>query len=186
MRIIAGEWKGRRLVPVRGRRVRPTSDRVREAWMSILQPLLPGARVLDLFSGSGALGLETLSRGASHCTFVERSRGVLRVLTRNVEQLDATGRSTLVLADAMRFVGDLAGSDGAGVAYDLALADPPYDRGLASELIARFRWQPFAKALWVEHRSSEEVPVGPDMERRVYGDTVLTGVYAPDAGGGST
>ena len=154
--------------------------------MSILQPLLPGARVLDLFAGSGALGLETLSRGAAHCTFVERSRGVLRVLTRNVEQLDAAERSTLVLADAMRFVGDLTGGEGAETSYDLALADPPYDRGLATELLARFRWQPFAKALWVEHRSSEEVPDGPDVERRVYGDTVLTGVYAPNVGGGSS
>lgn len=154
--------------------------------MSILQPVLPGARVLDLFSGSGALGLETLSRGAAHCTFVERSRGVLRVLARNVEQLDAADRSTLVLGDAMRFVGDLTASDGGDDSYDLALADPPYDRGLAAELVARFRWQPFAKALWVEHRSSEDVPDGPDMERRTYGDTVLTGVYAPDTEGGSS
>ena len=154
--------------------------------MSILQPMIPGARVLDLFSGSGALGLEALSRGAEHCTFVERSRGVLRVLTRNVEQLDAADRSTLILADAMQFVRDSTDSSESGLAYDIVLADPPYDRGLAGELLTRFRSKPFAKVLWVEHRSSEDVPEGPDVERRVYGDTVLTGVYAPDQGDGSS
>lgn len=176
MRIIAGAWKGRRLVPVRGRRVRPTSDRVREAWMSILQPLWDGARVLDLFAGSGALGLEALSRGASTCTFVERSRGVVRVLTRNVEQLGAQSRADVVLGDAMAYVRHI------DQLFDIALADPPYDRGLAGELIARFAETPFADALWVEHRRGEDLPQVAGMEQREYGDTVLTGVWRPTEG----
>ncbi|NJD20716.1 MAG: 16S rRNA (guanine(966)-N(2))-methyltransferase RsmD, partial [Gemmatimonadetes bacterium] len=83
MRIIAGRWKGHRLKPLKGRDVRPTTDRVREAWMSALGGRMDGLRVLDLFAGSGALGLETLSRGAEHVVFVERSRGSLRTLEAN-------------------------------------------------------------------------------------------------------
>ncbi len=147
--------------------------------MSILQSHWPGSRVLDLFAGSGALGLEALSRGAAHCTFVERSRGVLRVLSRNVDQLGAGERSTLVLADAMEFVKHIDDE------YDIVLADPPYDRGLATDLIRRFQAKPFAKALWVEHRSGEDVPEGPLVDQRVYGDTMLTGVVARDTGDGA-
>ena len=83
MRIVAGEFGGRRLVVPRDGRVRPTADRVREAWMSIVAPELPGARVLDLFAGSGALGLEALSRGASHATFVELALASLEALRGN-------------------------------------------------------------------------------------------------------
>ncbi len=87
MRIVAGEFGGRRLVVPRDGRVRPTADRVREAWMSIVAPELPGARVLDLFAGSGALGLEALSRGASHATFVELAPASLEALRGNIDAL---------------------------------------------------------------------------------------------------
>ena len=89
LRIVAGRWRGRRIqVPPSG--VRPTADRVREAWMSILQPHIPDARVLDLCAGSGALGLECLSRGATHCDFVEKSPAVAKVLTAS-ELVPASG-----------------------------------------------------------------------------------------------
>ena len=176
MRIIAGTWKGRRLVPVRGRRVRPTSDRVREAWMSILQPWFEGARVLDLFAGSGALGLESLSRGAAHCTFVERSRGVVRVLERNVAQLEAGDRAHVIHGDAMGYV------DTIDRTFDIVLADPPYDLGFAGDLVSRFASRPFAKVLWVEHRRGETIPAVPGMEQRDYGDTTLTGVFSASEG----
>jgi 16S rRNA (guanine966-N2)-methyltransferase len=96
MRIIAGRWRGRRLKSVRGRGVRPTSDRVREAWMAAMGPSLEGARVLDLFAGSGALGLEALSRGAGEVVFVERARAALAVLRANVDLLGAHDECTVV------------------------------------------------------------------------------------------
>ncbi|HEY8375642.1 MAG TPA: 16S rRNA (guanine(966)-N(2))-methyltransferase RsmD, partial [Nannocystis sp.] len=104
MRIIAGRWRGRRIEAPPGRDTRPTTDRVREAWMSALQPELPGARVLDLFAGSGALGLEALSRGAEHATFVERSGRALRALRANLERLGAMDQATIVRGDAVAYV----------------------------------------------------------------------------------
>src|ERR687883_1874952 len=89
MRIVSGRWRGRRIKAPADARVRPTADRVREAWMSILQHDLPGARVLDLFAGSGALGLEALSRGAASADFVELSGPSLRALRENAAALGA-------------------------------------------------------------------------------------------------
>jgi len=89
VRIIAGKWRGRRIDAPADERVRPTGDRVREAWMSIVNSWLPGARVLDLFSGSGALGLEALSRGADSIDFVELAPKSLSAITMNAERLGA-------------------------------------------------------------------------------------------------
>ena len=166
MRIVAGEYGGRRLVVPRDGRVRPTADRVREAWMSILAPELPGARVLDLFAGSGALGLEALSRGASHATFVELAPASLEALRANIEALGVGERTTVRRGDALRFAQGL----GAG-AYDVAFADPPYGVDAADRLVALFRATPFARILSVEH--SIDRPVEGDQTRR-YGDTAVT------------
>lgn len=175
MRIISGVWRGRRLSPLRGRDVRPTADRVREAWMSAMGGRFDGLTVLDLFAGSGALGLECLSRGARACTFVERAASSLKVLEANVATLEAGERSRVVRADALAFVGGLEPG-----AYDLAVADPPYDEGLAAELLGRFARRPFARELWVEHRSDESLPPIPGLRHRRYGDTTLTILAAPD------
>ena len=173
MRIIGGQWRGRRLTPVPGRRVRPTADRVREAWMSILQLRLPGATVLDLFAGSGAVGLEALSRGAAHVVFVERSRSAARALKKNVGALRASEACTVVVADALAYVrGQPA------LCCDLALADPPYGRGLADRLLSSYLRAPFSRELWVEHRHDEALPAGLGAAQRRYGDTMLTGVTA--------
>ncbi|MDQ3080776.1 MAG: RsmD family RNA methyltransferase, partial [Gemmatimonadota bacterium] len=94
MRIVAGRWRGRRIDAPPGPDVRPTLDSVREAWMSILQTSIPGARVLDLFAGSGALGLESLSRGAAHAEFVENDGRVFSALQKNVVALGATSVAT--------------------------------------------------------------------------------------------
>ena len=119
MRVVAGEFKGRRLHAPRGRRTRPTADRVREALFSILGDV-GGLRVLDLFAGSGALGIEALSRGASAAVFVDRDPRAIAAIRRN---LDAIGvRAELHRRDVLGFV-----SAAAGEAYDLVLADPPYD-----------------------------------------------------------
>src|SRR5262245_57149676 len=146
MRIVAGEFGGRRLAIPRDARVRPTADRVREAWMSILTDALPGARVLDLYAGTGALGLEALSRGAASADFVELSPPSLRALEANIAALGVGGRARLHRADALRFVERLDRR-----AYDVAFADPPYSRDDASRLVALFRRTPFARILSVEH-----------------------------------
>ncbi len=173
MRIIAGEWRGRRIKAPSGRRVRPTADRVREAWMSAMEPSISGARVLDLFAGSGALGLETLSRGAEEVVFVERARGALTILRSNIDQLQAGARCTVVRRDAMKFVVELEAH-----AFDLAMADPPYDLALAALLVERFAEKPFARELWLEHRTAQEIPDVSGLRQRVYGDTTLTTVVA--------
>jgi 16S rRNA (guanine966-N2)-methyltransferase len=175
VRIVAGAWGGRRIAAPPGTGTRPTTDRVREAWMSAVAPDLPGARVLDLFAGSGALGLEALSRGADHATFVEQSAAALRVLRRNVETLGAGPRSQVVRADALRFVETLAGG-----AFDLALADPPYGAGLAAGLVDRFVRVPFAALLCLEHGPADRLPDVPGAVTRRYGDTRLTFLRAPE------
>src|SRR5512132_4297736 len=107
MRIVAGMWRGRRIEAPPGRDVRPTLDRVREAWMSILQHDLPGSSVLDLFAGSGALGLEALSRGAAHADFVENGARALRVLKGNIDLLGSADKADVHRADALRFAAAL-------------------------------------------------------------------------------
>lgn len=131
MRVIAGEFRGRRLATPKGRATRPTTDRVREALFSSLVsrlgPDLGGAVVLDAFAGTGALGIEALSRGAAHATFVERDRAALEGLRANVETLGIRSRATIVAGDTARV------ARVAGVPYSLILLDPPYK--LAQELV---------------------------------------------------
>jgi 16S rRNA (guanine966-N2)-methyltransferase len=174
MRIIAGSWGGRRIAAPRGRDVRPTTDRVREAWMSVLQPRLPGARVLDLFAGSGALGLECLSRGATDVVFVEQARTSLVSLRANIATLGAADRTRVIQADAMGWIRGLEPG-----AFDLALADPPYDRGYLGALLEVFLRTPFAAELWIEHRTSETPTEVAGLHTRRYGDTSLTRIEAP-------
>jgi len=171
LRIIAGEFKGRRLKTPTTNKVRPTSDRVREAWFSILQQSIPDARVLDLFAGSGALGFEALSRGAVSVDFVETQRGSLTALNANVEALKVEDRVTIHRMDALRFAERLQPAQ-----YDVAVADPPYATDEAQRLAEIFRATPFAGILAVEHRPDLAV-VGDDTRR--YGDTAITFVYAP-------
>src|SRR5215218_2705118 len=108
MRIVAGEWGGRRIQAPPGRGTRPTTDRVREAWMSTVAPHLPGARVLDLFAGSGALGLEALSRGAASATFVEQDAKALASLRANLDALGAGEAAAVVKGDALKYARGLA------------------------------------------------------------------------------
>jgi 16S rRNA (guanine966-N2)-methyltransferase len=118
VRVVAGAYKGRRLQAPKGPRTRPTADRVREALFSMLGSV-EGAQVLDLFAGSGALGIEALSRGAASAVFVEREPRALEALRRNLDPLDA--ETTVVRQDALRF---LARAEGP---FDLVFVDPPYD-----------------------------------------------------------
>lgn len=143
--------------------------------MSALQPELAGAQVLDLFAGSGALGLETLSRGAAHVTFVERSSAAVRALRANLRKLGAEGEAAIVRGDALVYVRRLAVD-----AFDVALADPPYGAGYANALAGTFQRTPFARSLWIEHAVGDAVPELPRARSRRYGDTVLTTIPAPE------
>lgn len=167
MRIIAGEWRGRTIKAPAGRAVRPTLDRVREAWMSIVQPSLPGARVLDLFAGSGALGLEALSRGAASAEFVEEAARHVAVIRENVALLGASDRAAVTRGDALRFVAALPPD-----AYDIAFADPPYATEGAVRIAHRWLDTPFAAVLGVEHERGTQMP--PGGETRRYGDSSIT------------
>jgi 16S rRNA (guanine966-N2)-methyltransferase len=185
LRIIAGRWRGRRIqVPASG--VRPTADRVREAWMSILQPHIPDAMVLDLCAGSGALGLECLSRGATHCDFVEQSPAVAKVLKANIESLKAGEVSTVHLADAVQFTSQLPTANSqlavGSRTFQLAVADPPYATTLAKDLASIWLQHPFADIFCIEHAAADSLPEpadGPPPDRRRYGDTAITIYRAP-------
>ena len=136
--------------------------------MSKLEPELGGADVLDLFAGSGILGLEALSRGASRAVFVERHRSVARILKANIESLDAADLCEVIVGDVFRYLDRAEGNR-----FDIAFADPPYGQGLAARLVARFRERPFADLLSVEYRFGETVRLPPEAEERRYGDTAL-------------
>ena len=167
---MAGRWRGRRIKAPADERVRPTADRVREAWMSILQGELPDARVLDLFAGSGALGLEALSRGARSVEFVELASRSLRALRQNVDALGAGSAAVIHRADALRFAELLPEG-----AFDVAFADPPYRLGLAQGLAERWLAVPFARVLSIEHAAKEALPGAHDVRR--YGDSAITLYY---------
>lgn len=125
MRVVAGSLRGRRIEPPPDERARPTSDRVREALFNALRSraAIDGATVVDLFAGTGALGIEALSRGAGHVTFVEQDRRMLDVLRRNLAALELVDRSTVVAGRAEAALDDWRA---AAVHFDLALLDPPY------------------------------------------------------------
>jgi 16S rRNA (guanine966-N2)-methyltransferase len=166
VRIVAGEWGGRRLKRPADDRVRPTADRVREAWMSIVQPDLLDARVLDLFAGSGALGLEALSRGATSAEFVESAPKSFAALVENVETLGAADRAVLHRTDAMKFASRLDAGR-----FDIAFADPPYRMGFAQRLAALWLATPFARVIGIEHERDVTLE---GADRRTYGDTVVS------------
>ncbi|MGH7522960.1 MAG: 16S rRNA (guanine(966)-N(2))-methyltransferase RsmD [Gemmatimonadales bacterium] len=165
-RIVSGVWGGRRLVVPSSRRVRPTAERVREAWLNILSPELAGAAVVDLCAGSGALGLEALSRGAAHATFVETHPDSLTALRSNIADLEATARTTVRRIDAVRFVAGL----GAG-SYHVALADPPFASDIAEQLVRAWQAVPFAPVLAIEHAHRTALPGG---TTRRWGDIAVT------------
>ena len=139
--------------------------------MSILQEALPGARVLDLFAGSGALGLEAVSRGAASAEFVELAPASLTALRENIVTLGLGTRTTVHRGDALRFAGRLLPG-----AFDITFADPPYTRDDAERLVKLMRQTPFTRILTVEHPARTELP---GDETRRYGDTALTFCYAP-------
>ena len=173
MRVIAGRWGGRRLQAPRGDATRPTSDRVREALFSVLADRVEDARVLDLFAGSGALGIEALSRGAAEATFVDSAPAAIRALKAN---LDALGADAEVRrSDARRFLGS---ASVAARHYDLVFLDPPYRLAgrLGSELAAALP-AVLAPGAVVVVESDRRAPLDleelPLIDERRYGDTLI-------------
>jgi 16S rRNA (guanine966-N2)-methyltransferase len=176
VRVIAGSLGGRRLTAPRGRATRPTSDRVREALFMSLEPL-HGLRVLDLYAGSGALGIEALSRGAEHADFVESDRGTLVTLRANLDALDLAGRARvwpLELPRGLARLGEVLER------ADLVLADPPYGGAEARALLAalsRSRLVGHVRVV-VEHHGKDEIDerwgdLVRERQRR-YGETVVS------------
>lgn len=172
MRIVGGKWAGRHLTSPPDRRVRPTAEPVREAWMELLEPRLKGARVLDLFAGTGALGLEALSRGARSADFVENRPTSLHALKANVAALRARERTRIFKKDALPFAAALEPE-----AYDLAFADPPYGSRMLDRLIEGWQANPFSAVLAVEHAADHDLP--PGGKRHLFEETAVTVYRAP-------
>jgi 16S rRNA (guanine966-N2)-methyltransferase len=171
LRIVAGAWGGRRIEAPAGRGTRPTADRVREALFSILG-VIEGARVLDLFAGSGALGLEALSRGAAAATFVDTGAAPVKALHANLGALGAEGE--VRRQDALRFLG---GARSQARVYDLVFLDPPYR--LANRLGGRLSEElphVLAPGATVVTESDRRAPLDLDLpisDERRYGDTLI-------------
>jgi 16S rRNA (guanine966-N2)-methyltransferase len=166
LRVVAGTFKGRRLAAPRGTRTRPTADRVREALFSMLGDV-DGARVLDLYAGSGALGIEALSRGAASAVFVERDAHAVAAIERNLAAVGV--EASVIRQDVLRY---LAAADGA---FDLVFCDPPYDSAsrLAAPLAERLPALTAEEARIVtesDKRTPLELPF-PLLVERAYGDT---------------
>jgi 16S rRNA (guanine966-N2)-methyltransferase len=165
MRVVAGDLGGRRLVAPEGTSTRPTTDRVREAIFNSLGSagVLDGAIVADLYAGSGAVGIEALSRGAERCIFVERDRAALRALNDNLDALDLRDRAKVLSSDALSVV--------ATIDADIVFADPPYDFDAWGELLSRVR----ADLVVAEAGAVVEAPPGWDVTRdKKYGRTRVT------------
>jgi 16S rRNA (guanine966-N2)-methyltransferase len=157
VRIIGGRWRGTRLPVAEMAGLRPTSDRARETLFNWLQPALPGARVLDLFAGSGALGLESLSRGAREAVLVERDRAAAESLRQVVARLHAQAEAQVVAADAPAFLRTpLQGR------FDIVFVDPPFAAGLWPQVFAALRpWLAEAAWLYVESPADADAAPGP-------------------------
>lgn len=193
MRVIAGSARGRTLhAPPAGAETRPTTDKVREALFNVLGSV-EDLRVLDLFAGTGALGIEALSRGARACVFVERSDKLCAVIDKNIATCRFEARSTVIARDVARFMDK--GPDAARAPFDLVLMDPPYARGLeqrALEALVRTPgWLAEGAAVVVERATRDDIhwsdtvraafEAGPDAEHpyeKRYGDTTLVFWFA--------
>lgn len=178
MRIVGGAWRGRRLATPQTEAIRPTSDRLREALFNVLahayDDAVVGARVLDLFAGTGALSFEALSRGAVYALLVDEGAEARAVIRANIESFGAEGTTRLFRRDATR----LGPAQGPG--YGLAFCDPPYGRALAPAALASAAnggWLAPGALVVVEEAADAVVALPPafaELERRAYGDTAVT------------
>lgn len=165
MRIITGAARGRRLIAPEGTDVRPTTEKVKESLFSILQFELEGRRVLDLFAGSGQLGLEALSRGAAEAVFVDRDKRSLEIVKKNIERTGLSANARAVLRDAIAFL------ETEPAPFDIVFMDPPYGQGLIDQAAAVLpRALKPTSVVVCETRADETLPeaIGPLSVDRVY------------------
>jgi 16S rRNA (guanine966-N2)-methyltransferase len=179
MRVVAGVAGGLELAAPRGSATRPITDRVKETLFAIIGDRVVDARVLDLYAGSGAIGIEALSRGAAHATFVERSRDAVAVVRANLARTRLEPAATVVADDVDRFLERLDDAR-----YDLVALDPPYvERAMVAPLRALLpHLEPRALVVLKHHWRSEQPPIDdlPVTRRRRFGETVLTFMEAPN------
>jgi len=177
VRVIGGEFRGRKLVAPKGKVVRPTPDRVREAIFATLGPTWTYERALDLFAGTGALGIEALSRGAQEAVFVERAKEALETIRANLQSLGLVSRATVLpvpIKKGLRILADRK------EVFDLFLMDPPYGKGLVQDTVHEVtRWEILSHdgTIVAEHAPSEAIVHPPALEcrlRRNYGDTAIS------------
>ncbi len=167
MRIVAGKFAGRTLTSPADFRVRPTAEHVRAATLDLLGEEVRDARVLDLFAGTGALGLEALSRGAKYADFVETRPASLHALRANVAALRLRERCRIYKRDALPFAAALEAGR-----YDVAFVDPPYGSRMLDRVLESWHARPFARILVAEHARDHELPDG--ATRRLFEDTAVT------------
>ncbi len=167
MRIVGGKFAGRDLTSPQDKRVRPTAERVRAAMLDLLKPDLQKARVLDLFAGTGALGLEAISRGAETADFLEIRPDSLHALRANIATLRLLKRTRVFKRDALPFVAALPADS-----YEVAFADPPYGSKMLNRVVDNWFTTKFARVLVIEHMRGHELPSG-DVQR-TFEDTVIT------------
>lgn len=179
MRVIAGEFKGRKLTGLNGKQIRPTSDRIREALFNILAQKIDNAVVLDLFAGTGALGIEALSRGAAKSYFIDKSMESVQIINKNIELLGIKERVEVLKNDAYTI---LSSRDFfLKQKFDLIFVDPPYNRGFIPgifENIDLFSIMNDESTIIVEHSLKEnnlEKVSGIDLyDKRTYGKTLIS------------
>jgi 16S rRNA (guanine966-N2)-methyltransferase len=169
VRIVGGTFAGRNLTSPNDFRVRPTAEHVRAALLDLLEDDVAGARVLDLFAGTGALGLEAISRGARSADFVETRPASLHALRANIAALRLRDRTRVFRRDALPFAAGLAPDS-----YDVAFVDPPYESRMLDRVLESWHAWRFARVLVAEHARTHELPVG---ERRLSFDDTLVSIY---------
>lgn len=163
MRVIAGKYKGRRLNAPDNYDIRPTSDKAKEALFSILTMELYGSRVLDLFAGTGSLGIEALSRGAGSCCFADASRAALNLIKANLAHCGVEEETKVLAGDYKKVIAHLASKivDGLEQPFDIILLDPPYGKGLLTDALERISESGILAeggVIAAEHRKEEDLP----------------------------
>jgi len=181
MHVISGKYKGRRIETLPGKEIRPTTGRAKEAMFNILThgrfygeaSPLPGARVIDIFCGSGALGLEALSRGAEHVTFVDENPKALEITRKNIEHIGVTGSADFLRADSTRVPPTRKDP------CTLAFVDPPYETGVAAKAVENLisgKWLAPGAIIVIEQSKREDLktPVGcTGLDERIYNSTKI-------------
>ncbi|RLL45219.1 16S rRNA (guanine(966)-N(2))-methyltransferase RsmD [Oceanobacillus piezotolerans] len=181
MRVIAGDFKGRQLKAVPGKTTRPTTDKVKESIFQMLGPFFEGGKVLDLFAGSGSLGIEAMSRGMDYGVFVDKHPKAIHTITENLKTLHLLNRTEMFRADAFRA---LKGAAKRELRFDLILLDPPYGKVDYKKLIEDILELNLISSyglIYCEHNPSEHLPESNDklnlLKQEKYGETIGITIY---------